>query len=534
MNKEIISIEDQEAVIEVYFEEDGAYVKLNAAINNKGAAYNKVIELLQEKNFKDVELDKLMNLLDASDAQEKTLIATNPIIPEPKLIINVSPDRLTAYLNIIVEKGARSVTKEDIAVALEKAKISYGIVQELVNEPDKIPLGEQVLIAQGQAGSKPKDAELKIYFNTDELGRPKKLEDGRVDYRDLNLFIQVKQDEVLAEKIPAELGVESIDVRGAVSKVANPKDFMLKAGSNVRIENNKVLANCAGQVIYKNNVFSVVQHIEIKSDIGPATGNITVDVNVTIKGSVLTGYFVKTIGDVLVEGGVQGGSVQANNLVVMRGIQGSGDNKIISSGNITTLFVENADIQVSGDLLVYDSVLNSNIKAGGSILIGERGKGIVSGGNIMAGETVAAKVIGNVFATVSNIEVGNNPLLKMEYEELKKQLNIDQVELDKIQKTLKFLQDIDVSSLPKEKRETFFKLTRNQFKLLGEIEKSKSRIIEIEATLNNSKKGSIKVQNMLYPGVKIIVGTTIFKVNEPLTYVTLREQEKEISISPYS
>ena len=117
---------------------------------------------------------------------------------------------------------------------------------------------------------------------------------------------------------------------------------------------------------------------------------------------------------------------------------------------------------------------------------------------------------------------------------MKKQLNIDQVELDKIQKTLKFLQDIDVSSLPKEKRETFFKLTRNQFKLLGEIEKSKSRIIEIEATLNNSKKGSIKVQNMLYPGVKIIVGTTIFKVNEPLTYVTLREQEKEISISPYS
>ena len=125
--------------------------------------------------------------------------------------------------------------------AIGKAKISYGIVQELVNEPDKIPLGEQVLIAQGQAGSKPKDAELKIYFNTDELGRPKKLEDGRVDYRDLNLFIQVKQHEVLAEKIPAELGVESIDVRGAVSKVANPKDFMLKAGSNVRIENNKAL-----------------------------------------------------------------------------------------------------------------------------------------------------------------------------------------------------------------------------------------------------------------------------------------------------
>ena len=162
MNKEIISIEDQEAVIEVYFEEDGAYVKLNAAINNKGAAYNKVIELLQEKNFKDVEIDKLMNLLDASDAQEKTLIATNPIIPEPKLIINVSPDRLTAYLTIIVEKGARSVTKEDIAVALEKAKISYGIVQELVNEPDKIPLGEQVLIAQGQAEHRPLQSNLGI------------------------------------------------------------------------------------------------------------------------------------------------------------------------------------------------------------------------------------------------------------------------------------------------------------------------------------------------------------------------------------
>lgn len=534
MNKEIITLDNQDATIEVYFEADGAYVKVNGNIENKGVAYNKVIALLQQKYFKDVELDKLMNLLDATEAQEKTLIAITPVIPEPKLVITISPDKFIAYLTIVSEPGARVVVKGDVLSALEKSKVTYGIVQELVENPEKIPLGEQVIIAQGQLGHKPKDAVLKIYFNTDDLGRPKKLEDGRVDYRDLNLFIQVKQDEVLAEKIPAELGLESIDVRGITSKVANPKDFLLKAGSNVRIENNKVIANCAGQVIYKNNVFSVVQHIEIKSDIGPATGNITVDVNITIKGSVLTGYFVKTMGDVLVEGGVQGGSVQANNLVVMRGIQGSGDNKIISSGNITTLFVENADIQVKGNLLVYDSVLNSNIMAGGSIIIGERGKGIVSGGNIMAGETLSAKVIGNVFATVSRIEVGNNPLLKMEYDDLKKQLNLDQVELDKTQKTLKFLQDIDVSSLPKEKRETFFKLTRNQFKLLGEIDKNKSRIMEIEVILKNSKKGSIKVQNMLYPGVKIVIGTTAFKVEEPLTYVTLREQEHEISKSPYS
>ena len=536
MNKEILSVENQDAIIEVYFEADGAYIKINAVINNKGAAYNKVIGLLQEKHFKDVEIDKLMNLLDSSDPQEKTLIATNPIIPEPRLIITVSPDKLTSYLTIVSDMGARAVTKEDLVSALEKAKVSYGINQELLAEPNKIPIGEQVLIAQGQVGSKSKDAQLKIFFNTneDELGRPKKLEDGRVDYRDLNLFVQVKKDEVLAEKTPVELGVASIDVRGTTTKVANPKDFILKAGSNVRIENNKVLANCAGQVIHKNNVFTIVQHIEIKSDIGPATGNISVDVNVTIKGSILPGYFVKTIGDVLVEGGIQGGSIKANNLVVLRGIQGNGENSVVSTGNITTLFVENADIQVTGDLVVHDSVLNSNIKAGGSILIGERGKGIVSGGNIMAGETVSAKIIGNVFATSSSIEVGNNPLMKMEYDELKKQLTLDKMELEKIQKTLKFLQDIDVSSLPKEKRETFFKLTRNQFKLLGDIDKSQNRIIEIESTLNGSQKGSVKVQNMLYPGVKIVIGTTIFKVNEPLTYVTLREQGKEISISPYN
>ena len=58
--------------------------------------------------------------------------------------------------------------------------------------------------------------------------------------------------------------------------------------------------------------------------------------------------------------------------------------------------------------------------------------------------------------------------------------------------------------------------------------------MEIEVILKNSKKGSIKVQNMLYPGVKIVIGTTAFKVEEPLTYVTLREQEHEISKSPYS
>ena len=68
---------------------------------------------------------------------------------------------------------------------------------------------------------------------------------------------------------------------------------------------------------------SVVPVLEIKGDVGPATGNIDFVGSVLIRGRIKSGFRVVAKGDVQVERTLEDAEIKAGgNIILQRGIQG--------------------------------------------------------------------------------------------------------------------------------------------------------------------------------------------------------------------
>ena len=72
------------------------------------------------------------------------------------------------------------------------------------------------------------------YFNTDVDLKPKKNEDGSVDYRELNVISYIKEGDLLAKLFPEDRGIKGYDVQGREIKPKQVRSLQLEYGNNIR------------------------------------------------------------------------------------------------------------------------------------------------------------------------------------------------------------------------------------------------------------------------------------------------------------
>ena len=177
-------------------------------------------------------------------------------------------------------------------------------------------------------------------------------------------------------------------------------------------------------------------------------------------------------------------------------------------------------------------VLHSRLSAGKKVIVEGR-RGLIAGGNIMAGEEIRAKLIGTQMATSTELEVGVNPQLREEYQNIKREIKKVEVSLEQTQKALSILRAMDQSSMPQDKREMLLKLTKAQFHLVGQVETMRNRMTDIELAFEEMKYGRIKAAEVIYPGVKLVIGTLVKPIREPMKFVSLYAEDGEIRIGTY-
>jgi uncharacterized protein (DUF342 family) len=243
-------------------------------------------------------------------------------------------------------------------------------------------------------------------------------------------------------------------------------------------------------------------------------------------------FSVKAQGDVEVYGTVSGGIVEGKNVLIKMGIQGMHRGHIKANENVVAKFMENAIVYAGNDVIVSDVILHSHVNAAKKV-IAEGKRGLITGGTISAGEEIRAQVIGTAMATATGLEVGVNPVLREEYQKLRLDLKNVDYSLEQTQKALTILRAINPSDLPPDKREMLLKLTKAQFNLVGQAENMRNRLAEIEKDLEDMKYGRIKVANNLYPGVKVLIGTLIKPIREPLKFVSLYAEDGEIKVGSF-
>lgn len=518
-----------DSFFQISSQEDGIYLTV-LPVPEDGVPPNETVVNTELTNQGITEWDEVAVKVALHEASGKAVKIAQ--LPEPEIRVFISKDKMEASLQIEMKSLKQSVSQELVMAEIAEKGIVFGIDADLVKKAIGQP-GLDMVFARGRQPVHGSNAEIKDYVKTEKQGRPLEMENGRVDFKNLKLFTVVQKGDLLAEKIPATSGEPGSNVLGHPIPAKPGKDMPLPQGKNTEfVEPNQVVASIAGQVVIENKKISVIPIIEIKGDVDLSTGNIEFLGNVTVKGSVQQGFSVKAEGNVEIAGTVSGGIVEGKNVVIKTGIQGMHRGYIKAKENVVAQFIENAIVHAGNEVLVSEVILHSKVSAGKKIIVEGR-RGMITGGFITAGEEIRAQTIGNQMAVPTELEVGVNPALREEHQQLKQELKKVEDNLDQTQKALTILKAMDQTRMTNDKREMMLKLTKAQFHLVGQLGTMRKRMEQIQNDFEEMRFGRVKVANMLHPGVKVVVGTLVKPIREPLSFTTLYAEDGEIKIGTF-
>jgi len=454
---------------------------------------------------------------------------------KPILRIRISPDKLKAYLIVVPFLEGTPLNSADIEEICREQKIINGLKNESFAKivEKQTSYGEH-LIAEG---TKPQDGQnASLVFNFNPKGielKPHEMDDGSVDFYNLNLIQGVKTGEVLVEKIPFTTGTNGKNVLGEDGMAKPGKDIRLPQGSNTQAIDNysKLIATKDGHVVYVNGKVNVLATFEVRGDVDFSTGNIKFNGNVVVHGNVKNNFEVEATGDVEIDGNLEGVVHSDSNIQVKKGIVRG---KAFARSNIYARYIENGQANCGENIVVTEAIMHSTSKAGRKVSVGGK-KGLLVGGSCSAGEEIYAKNIGSNMGTSTTLEVGIRPELREEYKDICRRLIQDQENHDKNQKLLKTLQEIKQAggSLPEAKNELYMKAARLQYQLRQEIEEFTVRKAELEQVFEDMQNARIVAESVICNGVTIYMGKSTFNVTEEMQQVVFTLDGLDIKYGTY-
>ncbi|WP_055108438.1 DUF342 domain-containing protein [Paenibacillus ihumii] len=459
------------------------------------------------------------------------------------LSVTMNDDRTVAYLQFLKKDEEFSCTPEVLNHFLRGEGIKFGIQEDIVKRfalnPkeyffSKTPIAIGIEPVQGKDGSiryaVPLDGE-------DQQRRPSEGDDGTVDFKDITRLNNVRRGQLIAELVPPVPGQPGTAVTGEPIPCKDGKAARFKIGKNVVLnsEQTAMYAAIDGLVTQtdkgKLNVFPVY---EVNGDVDYSIGNIDFVGTVVIRGNVLTGFRVCASGDIRVIGGVEGAELIADGSIeITGGIIGYNKGLIKAGQQVKSSFIQDGNVSAGADVVVTQSIMHSNVRAGRDVIC-SGSKGLIVGGSIQAGERVTARIIGNPMSTATSIEVGVLPELRNELLELRQQLKEQMASLDKTEKALTLLDQLaSMGKLTPDKVAMRSKLNLTKKSSLQELEDIKERMLHIEKALEETGNARVDVLSMIYGGSKIVIGRYTKYIKEPISRMSFYYTEGDISMSAY-
>lgn len=532
-------MDGRNAYFQIILKDDGTYLKLfeNEA-GGKPILYEDLSNYLSDKKI--YEFDKIVigrALSSLTGTAEVKLTPANILPQEEYLKVTISEDRMYAIGRFYPPtNNGNLLKKEDIISTLVHHGIKYGVVDVNVNDflQDRRYCTDYIL-AKATPAQQGHDAEITYHFNTDLTLKPKRNEDGSVDFHQLEMISHCRKDELLATLTPIDTGKPGIDVCGNVIHPTKVNNKIMRHGNKIYLSEDglNMYSGVDGHVTLTDGRVFVSDTYEIKADVDTSTGDIVYEGNVLVKGNVLTGFSIKAKGDVEVNGVVEGAYIEAGGQIVLkRGIQGMGKGSLHANGNIVTKFIENA-LVVSGGYVSTESILHSKVSAKGDIIVGGR-RGFVTGGEIRSGTMISVKTAGSQMGTMTLLEVGIDPRVIEEFREIEKKMASMLADKDKFVQALTLFRKKMESGIQisEDKREYLIKVTQSNIVLETQINEAKKRYDELRIEMEGNSSGTIKVQDTVFPGTKIVISNVNYFVRDAVQHSKFIRDRADIKVTP--
>ena len=532
------------AFFQLIQKDDGMYLKAYPEVDGgEKLSVEDVLNYLDKKNLKDVDSGIVKYFVEDANSDKKDVLVKvleGKQIPEKEFgLVSIDKKGYLAKIRLYSpsDKGARLSTSE-LKNLIEQNGVKYGIIEKNIEIALKARLYcMDILVAKAKLPVNGSDAEIVYSFNAEKTLKPTMSEDGSVDFHKLDMIESVKEGQLLATLIPIDYGEPGKDVYGNMIRPKKVRNKRLRHGKNIHLSDDKLqmYSDVSGNVTLVNDMVFVTDTYTIEGDVGPSTGDIDYDGAVEVKGNVITGYTVKATGDITVNGAVEGAMlISEGKIVLKRGMQGMGKGVMEAKGDVISNFIESATVK-SGGAIYTDAIMHSNISANGDVIVNGK-RGLIAGGSVKTTTKIETKVAGSTMGTQTELEVGFDTTLGERYRNIEKHIDQMTDEKDSIVKNLKILQ---------KRMQTKGKLEPEKMKLIKEgterikvidqtIEEETEAYERIDEEMQRtSDGGKVRVENIAYPGVKIVISNISTFVHTETHRCTFIREGADIRVKSY-
>lgn len=449
--------------------------------------------------------------------------------------VSLTPDKMSAYISVYGSETGNPYTVDDILKALDKSGVKYGIDQNTIKEiVEKKLYGQKIKVASGKWPVDGIDGKIDYHIKLKGNNRPRIREDGKVDFKNLDLIQSVKKGEKLCTLIPSVPGINGMNVLGVKLLPRGGKPVKLPVGKNVAVteDGNSLISTIDGHISFTNEKINVYPTYEISGNVDNSTGNINFLGNVVVRGNVLAGFSVIAGGNIEVWGIVEGALLEADgDILIRRGVAGNNKAVIKSKGNIYARFIERSNIEARNDIRA-ETIMHSTVKCGGKLTLEGR-NGLLVGGTSFIGEELSAKIIGSQMASATIIEVGVDYELREKQKQLKTELDEIITGAKKSEQIISILSKLDRSNaLTQDKKELLEKTIKTKEFYDSKISELKDILEKIEGKLYKGNGSKIRCSGIIYPGVRITINSATMYVKEELQYCMLCCKGVDVKIAP--
>lgn len=464
-----------------------------------------------------------------------------PIEEELKYAVNetfslkISDDRMTAVARFYPEStGGQKMLAGEIINDLMHKNVKLGVNQDGIQKfIENREYCTDIVVAMGKDPVQGTDARIDYYFKTDLNTKPKLLEDGSVDFFNIETVCMCKKDELLAHLTKEVKGERGYRVTGESIAPRDVRALKLKYANNIYLseDGTDMFAKCDGHVslvddkVFVSNVLEVV-------DVGPATGNINFVGNVLVKGNVLSGYTIEAEGDVDIKGAVEGAYIKATgNVIIVKGINGMGKCQIEAGGNVVAKFIENGNVNAGG-FVSAEAIMLSNVSSKKEITVTGK-RGFIVGGSVRSIGNVEAKTIGSETGSDTKIEVGADPALKKKISDLEKIIKDASANIEKIEPTLtSLIKTVKMGTKLTLQQNTLFMKLQEQYKMnKTTLENATEEYDKLSDFVDNSQVDScVIVHNTLYPGTTLTINGVTQRMTKPCMHSRMVRDGADIRV----
>ncbi len=519
--------------------DDGTYLRLYEPEEaGEPVYYEEISNYLMDQKF--YEFDKIAIGRALTSLKGMVEVKISPL-PIPRLdeyvSIYIMEERMYAKARFYPPANeGMLLSKQDIINAMVRSGVKYGVNEvEINNFLAERKYCTDYILAEATHPVQGRDAIITYHFNTDLSLKPKRNEDGSVDFHQLDIISHCNKGDLLATLTPMELGKPGIDVCGTVIRPLKINNKVLRHGKNIQLSPDglKMFSQVDGHVTLTDGRVFVSDTYEVRADVDASTGDIVYEGNVVVKGNVITGYSIHARGDVEVNGVVEGAYIEAGGQIVLkRGMQGMNKGTLKANGNIISKFLENAEV-ISGGYVSTESILHCKVSAKGDVIVGGK-RGFVTGGEIRSGSMISVRTAGSMMGTVTLLEVGIDPKVIAEFRELEKNIASMMADKEKIAQALVlYRKRLSMGmQLTEEKKEYLKQVTQNNIMLEAQIKESRARYEILRLEIDNKSAGVIKVSDIVYPGTKLVISNVNYYVRQEIHHSKFVRDRADIKVLP--